>query len=533
MNSGDIRRCRLGLGCLLALALGSAQTAQAQCDSGNASTAVTRLKVNAKLLDAFSSLSSATPPTSQVMRKALENVTALAGEIDQALLQAWKEKHPQGGARTLPVRQDERQDFQCLQQKILEAYALAGTPFLHAQDRLARGLTALRFCIIHPREPRGVEDSWTCPRLLPTGLSDFQHVIEAALQIQRSPGSFTSGQLAVGLGISNVYEPAPDFSYLGSFVDHAVLASTQQPSTAAGAAGGAITPRDREILEVRGNMIGASLGPVLCNAMDLYPDQRLKLERAHSILVRFDGGSLAGTGEIYQAFQSLAAHFRLTEEDWRAFGPPCSAATPQELPVLSVPDYSPEVSAEVFSKKELDEILPRLEQKILDGAERLRIPSNKLQPSLRYGDFLYRAAATLRSDSYRNEKTWSLRYDLVNRACGAMMKNAERFHASASQSSLLRLQTALAAQIREYGEQLLQALRFSEAVKFVSAYVDAPGAEVLLGTHFQQLRMLVARGYYLSGDTARATLYITETDWPRLEDERSRLESLGVRRRKP
>lgn len=479
------RRARTAVLLLFLLSLCSAQpVAQTVCDDGSASRAATTLKCAS--LDQLQTLLDYEKQPDED-EDAVRDLLITANQIADCLKDEQR----------FPVTYSRQQDFLCLQQKMLAFYSRVGDGMLRFEDRLARASIAKRHCIF-PEDypaPDGSGETQECEGLIGTALIDYHTVFAAAYQLKKEPGRYSSAYLAEKLGM-DPFDPAPEYKMLQEFIDMSVR-------SAAG---------HQEL----GRQVGSALGPTLCNALELYPGHEDEVKQAYNILIRFDGGNMAGTAHLYLFEKRLGEIFRLEPPDWSNTIPACQPSR-QELELPPIVAQSGQL---IGTSAELGSRLQELSEMLETGAERLSDRSQAWKPFYRYGVFLYELASALRVPSARSSQARDSRHLLVETSCDALMNGIRLSHPPTSDNDLGKIRSALTSQIREYGTHLFRALRFEDQVEFVSRYFkpkpgtdtgaeeaqgkDALTAEDLLTeAQQQQLHTLLAQAYFMQAELTR------------------------------
>jgi len=404
-------------------------------------------------------------------------------------------------------------DFHCLQCRLVNFYEQISQPEtqpgeLHFQDLLASASLRIHYCMIDEDLP-----VLSCLRLMENAFKDYQSVFRAAAQIQANPEASSSTELADAMEIS-IKDPAPDFAQLEAFVDLSLENSLRFP-------------------RVLGRQIGAALGSVLCDAYQLYPDRRAYIADHYNLLVRFDRGNMAASGQLYRFVEQLKEFFRATPgtpsflqlrpADWSTSPHPCSA----ENWVLDFPEFVVLPGYRLPRARKLELALTRLEAILAQSAEFSEQRTHVWQPFHRYGTLLFRLARSLKSASSRSQQMWETRHLLMEKARDALLLRAVEPEKYPSDPKLL--QASIGQQIQIYGEELLSELQVDPLITFAKEYLEA-GDALLTELQKQQLHRLLAIGYTVQKDQYKALAHLQKSnlEGAELEEIREKLWEMGV-----
>lgn len=390
----------------------------------------------------------------------------------------------------------ERKDYHCLQHRLLEFYQQfdrrENQPRqLHSRDLLARASLRIHYCMIDEDSPISY-----CLSLIEQALQDYQTVFRSAAH--------------------NTEETIPDFSDLKAFVDLSLENALKFPM-------------------IVGKQIGAALGPVLCGAYRLYPEQHAYINHHYNLLIRFDGGNMAASGQLYQFIQDLEKVFRPEPAsssfvqprpiDWKSLSPACGSedwafVSPE---FILRPGYRPP------SRPDFVQALHRLEGLLGKCAEFAEQGIHLWQPFYRYGDLLVRLSQSLKKTASRDEELWQTRHMLMEKARDAFLLRA--VPAAKRPLDPKTLQTSIGEHIRAYGGELLSEVRLDALIGFAEEYLKA--GETILG-HLQKkdLHRQLAIAYFVRGDHNNAQTHREKSGLPQPELEKARqaFRKLGIRR---
>ncbi|MDA2925433.1 hypothetical protein MYX65_12445, partial [Acidobacteria bacterium AH-259-L09] len=423
--------------------------------------------------------------------------------------------------RLLPEAQ-QRKDFHCLQHRLLDFYEQISQPEtqpsqLHFQDLLAWASLRIHYCMIDEDLPVS-----RCLTLVEKALKDYQSVFRAAAQIQTDPESSSSVELAETMGMSIKF-PAPDFSRLEAFVDLSLKNSLRFPMAL-------------------GRQIGTALGPVLCDAYQLYPDRRAYIAYHYNLLIRFDGGNMAASGRLYQFVEHLREFFRpapgmpsflqLRPANFSTSPLPCSV----EDWILAFPEFVVLPGYRLPGKQKLEQALTGLEAVLAQSAEFVdplssydlaKYKTHLWKPFYRYGTLLFRLAQSLKIASSRDQQMWETRHLLMEKARDALLLRA--VEPGKHPRDPKTLQASISQQIRTYGEELLSELQFDPLIDFAEEYLEA-GEGLLSELQKQRLHRLLAIVYAVREKRSKALAHLQKSNLQlaELEKIREKFREVGV-----
>jgi hypothetical protein len=410
---------------------------------------------------------------------------------------------------SFPEHPQQREDFQCLQHRLLEFYeqarqSRAQVEFQY-QDVLASSSLRIHLCMIDDRLPIS-----RCLKLVEEALNGYRSVFKKAATefeagVAESPGPPREVPSESIL---------PEFSELVSFVDLALENSRRFPL-------------------LLGTQFGASLGPILCDAYRLYPEQRAYIAYHYNVLVRFDGGNMAASVQLYAFMQKLMDLFRPVAElptflqfhpaDWSSSSPPCA----EEDWVLVFPEFRLLPSLRLPDRNRLQSILRELKSLLANTAQFKDNSMHLWKPFQQYGMLLSRLAQSLKAASLRNPKIWEIRHMLMQEARDAFL-----LRAVAPEKHPLdpeELQASVSRQIDDYGYELLGGLRFDSLIDFAEEYLEA-GRILLTDAQKQQLNRLLTIAYTAEGNDAQALVHLEQSNLQagELVEIQRQLRELGI-----
>ena len=408
---------------------------------------------------------------------------------------------------------DQREDFHSLQRRLFDFYQeirQSETQHgpLHFQDFLASASLRIHFCMID--KDLGIMG---CLTQMEEALKDYQSVFRAAVQIKADPEDSSNLELAEAMGM-DLQNPAPEVSELKAFVGLSLENSLRFP-------------------RVLGKLFGTALGPVLCDAYQLYPDQRAYVGHHYNLLIRFDVGDMAAAGPLYQFVEKLkelfrpasglASFFELQPGDWSPSPPPCSV---DDL-ALVFPEFVVLPGYRLPSRQKLLQALSEVEVLLAQSAEFAQRRIHLWKAFHRHGTFLFELAQSLKAASSRTQATWEIRHLLMGRARDAFLLRAVGSHQHPYDPATL--QSSISQQIRIYGEELLNELQLEALIDFCEEYLEA-GQILLTEVQKQRLHRLLAIAYDVLEKRSEALAHLQQSDLQlsELEAIRTKFREIGV-----
>ncbi len=484
---------------VLLLALGLAPQPEA-CDPARTRQAAASIScVQPAQLDAV--LGYRNPARDQhVMREALAAAAGLAFCLNDP--------------RLFPSNPEPREDFYCLQKQILDFYAERAPTLqdeaerFRYQDLLARA--SLRF------HHSLLDTDATIPEalgLVEEALADYQEVFRAAGQIRAEPRSEQSLELAERLGLEPD-SPAPEFRYLEEFARLAVVNARRFP-------------------RALGSRLGEALGPALCEAHQLYPGRRTRVAHLNNLLVRFDLGNMAASGQLDLYLERLHDLFRpaaglpsllqLEPADWSPTPEPCGE---QEW-MLVFPSLQRLEGMRLPPPERLQEALEELRGLLVRTAELAENRNHLWKPFQRHAELLSGLAQSLRVGASRDARLRQTRTLLMEAARDTLlMRGVPSVKHPLTPAPLLE---GIDRQLEEYGAELLRDLQLESLIEFSEQYLEA-GQGFLSEAQQRHLHRLLAIAYSLLEDEAQAVEHLQESDLDRvrLDAIRDELRQYGV-----
>lgn len=447
----------------------------------------------------------------------LRNLLATATEVGQCLRDE----------SLFPVDAEHRQDFHALQRAALRVYRDTGDALLRYKDRFVRASLAAAYCGFPDELPRPLPaiDSWACDDLVSTFLVDGRAIFSAARTIQLEPTGDLSAKLAKDLGL-DLLDPAPEFLLLQNLLEDGMRLAVRHPEF--------------------GRQLSASMEPILCDALRLYPEQSEELTRAYNLLIRFGDGTFAAGARFYRFEQDLSREFRLQPADWNLSATPC-------IPVrngLNLPDLIPEPAGAVASVDQLqaalDRICRNLESpaatetadseppfcKALEsGSAVLASPGLAWRPFHRYGSFFWEFSKLLRIPSSASRSVQESRDFLASTSCDLLLEGILSSPQPTAAQELGEIRIALISWIEEHSRLLSRELRWRQMVKFAKRYLDK-GGDRLTPSQREVLHGLLGEAYYMQGKSTDAVRHVHRSNGyasiRQLERKALELRRLGI-----
>lgn len=430
------------------------------------------------------------PLVEDVMRQAL----ATASEVSACV----------NDHRLFPEDPQERKDYQCLQRRLLDFYNLAGGPDrpaeLHVEDLLSRAASRIHYCMLDESLPIS-----RCLTLFQESLHDYRLAFQSARQVHADPENPESLELAEAMGI-RLEMPAPPFRELERFVELALENSRRFP-------------------HLLGKPIGEALGPVLCDAFQLYPERRSYVAGLYNLLIRFDSGNLASSRRLYEFMQKLGdffrsapglpSHLQLRPADWSGGPAPCG----EEDWHLLIPKFELLPGFRPPTPERIESGLGGLQSILLETAELAEVRNHVWKPFHRYGRLLFVWAQSLKRSAARTPNAWRARHAVMEKARDALLMRGVEPSKLPFDPSQLR--DAAAEAIQSYTRELLNDLRLIPLIEFAEASLEG-GEPLLTEAQLTALHRLLAVAYFLQGDDPNALVHLEQCDLRLADLERIR-----------
>ncbi len=430
----------------------------------------------------------------------------------------------------------ESKDLCDVQLDLLRLYRTVGDSFLRYKDRIARASVAAGFCLSSSSCVRETDDdSGICSRLISSFLLDYGAVFSAARLIREgdqqgrpSPLSVRlAKQLELGAGRTDL-----EFDDLRSAVQTAMRLALHQPES--------------------GLQLSAGIGPILCDALSLFPQKENELAKAYKLLIRSGDGNLVAGTRFYQFEEGLSQVFYLRPVVWKLSQASCGRL----LGKPSLPSLVPPKSHEPFSvnlhvsasqyRSDLDLIcrnsgsgLPpnavdddRTICRILEEATaHLGDRSLAWKPWHRYGLYFHELSIALQGSAGTRLSAREARDFLAMASSDFLLKGVLLSPAPAKSSDLKKIRRDLASQVVEHARILAKELRWEDMATFIHRYLQE-GEERFHKPYSLKLHILAAEAYYMQGDTVQALTHIYhsegETCLEDLEKKAQQLRRLGI-----
>ncbi len=479
---------------LLAPGILCAQELATPCETGNALRAGARLEcVSDEQLERI--LSFPHPAPNQRLRR---QALTIAFEVSACL----------NNFRLLPTDQQQQTDYHYLQQELLDFYQQVsedpGVEGLRFQDQLAWSSLRIHYCMIDENLPLS-----GCMTHIEEALKDFQAAFQSANK-SRSPAPPDSADEFPAAGV----EALPDFQHVESFVDLSLENTRRFPLAL-------------------GKQVGETLGSVLCDAFDLYPERRTDIALLYNVLIRFDVGNMASSRQLYQFLEDLGEFFRparrlpsflyLSPADWSPSPPPCS----EEDWVLVFPEFRLFPGYLLPGRARMGRSLEHLETMLVRSAEFAENPNHLWKPFHRYGMLLFRLAQSVKVAAYRDPEMWQTRHLIMGKARDALLLKGV-WHAR-HPIDPKPIRGSVDELLHSYTGELLADLRLDTLIDFSEQSLNA-GPVLLSPEQKQFLHRQLAIANSLLGERSKALSHLQESDiqQTRLREIRATLKESGV-----
>ena len=395
--------------------------------------------------------------------------------------------------RRFPADPQQRTDFHCLQEDLLDFYQQisedteTGEEGLHFQDHLAWASLRIHYCMIDENLPLS-----GCMTHIEDALKDYQAAFKGANENRSDPVLPNGVDDLPGAGA----DALPDFEQVESFVDLSLENTRRFPLAL-------------------GKQVGQTLGSVLCDAFHLYPERRTDIALLYNVLIRFDVGNMASSRQLYQFLEDLSELFRparrlpsslyLSPADWSPSPAPCS----EEDWSLVFPEFRLLPGYVLPGPVRMGRSLEHLETMLVRTAEFAENPNHLWKPFHRYGMLLFRLAGSVKVAAYRDPQKWETRHLIMEKARDALLLKGV-WHAR-HPIDPKPLRASIDELLRGYTGELLGDLRLDRLIDFSEASLDVGG--VLLSPGQKQfLHRQLAIANSLLGERSQALSHLQASD---------------------
>ena len=447
------------------------------CETGNALRAGTRLQcVSDEQLERI--LSFPYPAPNERLRR-------------QALTIAFEVSACVNDFRLFPTDPQQQIDYHCLQQELLDFYQqISEDPEaegLRFQDQLAWASLRIHYCMIDENLPLS-----GCMTHIEDALKDYQAAFKAAHENRSDPASPDGMDELPAAGVGAL----PDFEHVESFVDLSLENTRRFPLAL-------------------GKQVGETLGSVLCDAFDLYPQRRTDIALLYNVLIRFDAGNMASSRQLYQFLEDLSELFRparrlpsslyLSPADWSPSPPPCS----EEDWALVFPEFRLLPGYLLPGPVRMGRSLEHLETMLVRTAEFAENPNHLWKPFHRYGMLLFHLAQSVKVAAYRDPEKWETRHKIMEKARDALLLKGV-WHARHPVDPK-PLRGSIDELLQGYTGELLADLRLDTLIDFSEESLNV-GLVLLSPNQKQFLHRQLAIANSLLGERSKALSHLQESD---------------------
>ena len=427
----------------------------------------------------------------------------------QALAIAFEVSACVNNFRRFPTDPQQQTDYHCLQQELLDFYRQVNenpeVGQLRFRDQLAWSSLRIHYCMIDENLPLS-----GCMAHIEEALRDYKEAFNKANEdlFGSAPPGGTGEFAAAGT------DALPDFRQVESFVDLSLENTRRFPLAL-------------------GKEVGETLGSVLCDAFDLYPEQRPQIALLYNVLIRFDVGNMASSRQLYQFLEDLGELFRparrlpsllyLSPPDWSPSAAPCS----EQDWTLVFPEFRLLPGYLLPGRVRMARSLEHLENMLVRSAEFAENPNHLWKPFHRYGMLLLRLAQSVQVAAYRDPEMWKTRHLIMEKARDALLLKGV-WHAR-HPIDPKPLRGSIDELLHSYTGELLADLRLRTLIDFSEESLDrGPVLLSLEQKRFLHRQLAIANS--LAGEHSKALTHLQESDiqQTRLREIRRTLKESGM-----